>query len=71
VGQASTRTDIEIDDTLLSEAMTAACLPTKRATVEAGLRMLVRVARQKPAFDALKGLGWEEDLDYHLRHLRI
>jgi Arc/MetJ family transcription regulator len=57
------RTNIEIDDLLLSEAMAAASLPTKRATVEAGLRMLVRLARQETAFNALKGLGWEGDLD--------
>jgi Arc/MetJ family transcription regulator len=57
------RTNIEIDDTLLSQAMTATGLPTKRATVEEGLRMLVRMRRQAEAFANLKGLGWEGDLD--------
>jgi Arc/MetJ family transcription regulator len=38
-------------------------LPTKRATVEEGLRMLVRMRRQSEAFANLKGLGWEGDLD--------
>jgi len=57
------RTNIEIDDALLSQAMTATGLPTKRATVEEGLRMLVRMRKQAKAFADLKGLGWEDDLD--------
>jgi Arc/MetJ family transcription regulator len=57
------RTNIEIDDELLSRAMTAAGLSTKRATVEEGLRLLVRVRGQTKAFAELKGLGWEGDLD--------
>jgi Arc/MetJ family transcription regulator len=57
------RTNIEIDDKLLSEAMTVAGLSTKRATVEEGLRLLVRVRKQVKALTRLKGLGWEGDLD--------
>ena len=57
------RTNIEIDDELLSQAMAAAGLPTKRATVEEGLRLLVRVRRETEALAGLKGLGWEGDLD--------
>jgi len=57
------RTNIEIDDELLSQAMTAAGLSTKRATVEEGLRLLVRVRKQARALAELKGLGWEGDLD--------
>ena len=57
------RTNIEIDDELLSQAMAAAGLPTKRATVEEGLRLLVRVRRQTEALQDLKGLGWEGNLD--------
>ena len=57
------RTNIEIDDALLSQAMTATGLPTKRATVEEGLRMLVRMRQQAEAFANLRGLGWEGDLD--------
>ena len=56
------RTNIEIDDELLSQAMTAAGLSTKRATVEEGLRLLVRVHKQVEALDRLRGLGWEGDL---------
>jgi Arc/MetJ family transcription regulator len=57
------RTNIEIDDELLSQAMAAAGLPTKRATVEEGLRLLVRVRKQTKALKELKGLGWEGNLD--------
>jgi Arc/MetJ family transcription regulator len=57
------RTNIEIDDELLSQAMKAAGLSTKRATVEEGLRLLVRVRKQAKALAKLKGLGWEGDLD--------
>ncbi len=57
------RTNIEIDDELLAQAMTAAGLSTKRATVEEGLRLLVRVCKQAKALAGLKGLGWEGDLD--------
>jgi Arc/MetJ family transcription regulator len=57
------RTNIEIDDELLSQAMRAAGLSTKRATVEEGLRLLVRVRAQVEALAELKGVGWEGDLD--------
>ncbi|MBV8976181.1 MAG: type II toxin-antitoxin system VapB family antitoxin [Alphaproteobacteria bacterium] len=56
------RTNIEIDDLLLSRAMAASGLTTKKATVEEGLRMLVRVRRQIKALASIKGLGWEGDL---------
>jgi Arc/MetJ family transcription regulator len=57
------RTNIDIDDALLAQAMTATGFATKRATVEEGLRMLVRMRNQAEAFADLKGLGWEGDLE--------
>ena len=57
------RTNIEIDDTLLASAMAASGQTTKRATVEEGLRTLVRVRRQAKALADLKGLGWKGDLN--------
>jgi Arc/MetJ family transcription regulator len=56
------RTNIEIDDELMSQAMRLTGLTTKRAVVEEGLRLLVRVRRQAEAFKELRGLGWEGDL---------
>ena len=57
------RTNIEIDDALLAQAMTASGLSTKRATVEEGLRLLVQVRGQAQALADLEGLGWDGDLD--------
>ena len=57
------RTNIEIDDELLASAMKATGFATKRATVEEGLRLLVRLRRQRQALDELRGLGWEGNLD--------
>lgn len=57
------RTNIDIDDTLMAEAMAAIGVRTKKEAVEEGLRRLVRAQRQLRAFDELKGIGWEGDLD--------
>jgi Arc/MetJ family transcription regulator len=57
------RTNIEIDDRLLTQAMKATGLSTKRATVEEGLRLLVRLRKQTKALAELGGLGWNGDLD--------
>jgi Arc/MetJ family transcription regulator len=57
------RTNIEIDDKLMAQAIKLTGLPTKRAVVEEGLRLLVRVRKQTQALKALRGLGWEGDLD--------
>ncbi len=57
------RTNIDLDDELLAEAMLATGLSTKRATVEEALRSLVKMHRQKMAIKDMAGLGWEGDLD--------
>ena len=57
------RTNIELDDELVAEAMAATGLPSKRATVEEALRVLVLQHRRKTALANLAGLGWEGDLD--------
>jgi len=57
------RTNIELDDELLAEAMEATGLPTKRATVEEALRLVVQQHRQRHALKELAKLGWEGDLD--------
>lgn len=57
------RTNIELDDELIAEAMAATGLPTKRATVEEALRVLVLQYRRRTALANLAGLGWEGDLD--------
>jgi Arc/MetJ family transcription regulator len=57
------RTNIEIDDTLLAQAMAATGQTTKRATVEEALRTVVRIRSQQEALRSLEGAGWEGDLD--------
>lgn len=57
------RINIDIDDALLARAMTMSGLSTKRAAVEEGLRLLVRVHAQVKALNQLEGLGWEGDLE--------
>ena len=57
------RTNIELDDALIAEAMAITGLPTKKATVEEALRRLVRNDRAKKAIESMAGAGWEGDLD--------
>lgn len=57
------RTNIDIDDALLARALEVSGLRTKRAAVEEGLKLLLRVREQAQALKDLKGLGWEGDLD--------
>ena len=57
------RKNIGIDDTLLAEAMALGGLPTKRAAVEEGLCLLVRVRNQTASLTELHSLGWHGDLD--------
>ena len=57
------RTNIDIDDQLLAEAMAATGQTTKRGTVEEALRRIVKLHRQVQAIEALRGIGWEGDLD--------
>lgn len=57
------RTNIEIDDRLMSEAMAAAGLHTKRETVEAALRLLAQRKRQASIVDLFGKVRWEGDLD--------
>ena len=56
------RTNIDIDDKLLAEAMAATGLKTKREVVEAGLRLLVRRKRQADARALSGAVRWEGDL---------
>ncbi|AXJ94522.1 MULTISPECIES: type II toxin-antitoxin system VapB family antitoxin [unclassified Sphingomonas] len=57
------RTNIDIDDALMAEAMEALGTTTKRDTVIESLRRSIKARRQLAALKALEGLGWEGDLD--------
>jgi len=56
------RTNIVIDDRLIRAAMKASGLPTKRAAVEAGLRLLVQVKAQGRIRRLRGRVAWEGDL---------
>ncbi len=57
------RTNIEINDDLIAEAMAATGLATKKATVEEALRRVVQRHQRQGAIADMAGLGWEGDLD--------
>jgi Arc/MetJ family transcription regulator len=57
------RTHIEIDDQLLEQARRATGLKTKRAVVEAGLRMLLRLKGQEDILRLVGKVRWEGNLD--------
>jgi Arc/MetJ family transcription regulator len=57
------RTNIEIDDELMTEALRLTGLKTKRAVVEAGLKALIRLKRQKKILDLAGKVQWEGNLD--------
>ena len=57
------RTNIEIDDKLMAEAMKAMGTKTKRETVEKALEAQVRYSRQKGILELKGKVQWEGDLD--------
>jgi Arc/MetJ family transcription regulator len=57
------RTNIEIDDELMDEAMRRSGMPTKRAAVEEGLRLLIQTRRQSGLRKLRGKVRWEGDLD--------
>ena len=57
------RTNLDINDDLMEQAMHASGLATKKATVEEALRLLVMRRAQRQALDELWSAGWEGDLD--------
>ncbi len=57
------RTNIVIDDRLMDEAMKKAGLKTKRAAVEAGLRLLIQVKSQARVRRLRGRIRWSGDLN--------
>lgn len=56
------RTNIDLDETLIEQAMIVTGLRTKKATIEEALRLIIRAHRQRQAIEDLRGLGWDGDL---------
>ncbi len=57
------RTNIVIDDDLMAQAMKATGLPTKKAVVEAGLKLLIQVKAQTGVRRLRGKVAWRGDLD--------
>ncbi len=57
------RTNIEIDDALMAEAMAVTGTRTKRETVERALRDLVQISRQRAILKLRGKIEWVGDLD--------
>ncbi|MFT4603481.1 MAG: Arc/MetJ family transcription regulator [Rhodothermales bacterium] len=57
------RTNIVIDDALMSKALQITGLRTKREAVELGLRTLVRLGEQASLRELRGKLSWDGDLD--------
>ena len=57
------RTQIEIDDRLMADALKASGARSKREAVELGLQMLVRMKQQGDLRKLRGKLEWDGDLD--------
>jgi Arc/MetJ family transcription regulator len=57
------RTNIEIDENLLTEAMRVTGLRTKKATVEEGLKLIIQLNQQKKIRELRGKLNWEGNLE--------
>jgi Arc/MetJ family transcription regulator len=57
------RTNIEIDDKLMRQAMKATGATTKRAVVETALRKVVQLKKQEGVLKWFGKIQWEGDLD--------
>jgi Arc/MetJ family transcription regulator len=57
------RTNVVLDDDLISSALKASGLKTKKAAIEEGLKLLVQVKSQTKIRDFRGKLKWSGDLD--------
>jgi Arc/MetJ family transcription regulator len=57
------RTNIEIDDELMDTALRVTGLSTKRAAVEEGLKLLIRLKQQEEVLSLAGRVRWSGDLE--------
>ncbi len=57
------RTNIEIDDGLMADALKATGLTTKKETVELGLKTLIKLDKQRSIRSFRGKLKWDGDLE--------
>ena len=56
------RTNIDIDDKLMAEALAASGLRTKKAVVEEALRHYLRGVEFRDLVEGMRGLEWDDGL---------
>ncbi len=59
----SMRTNIEIDDTLITEALAESKAATKRQVIDQALKEYVRLLRRRKATELRGTVGWSGSLD--------
>jgi len=57
------RTNVVIDDELMTQALSSSGCRTKRAAIESGLRLLVQINSQKKLRQLKGKITWEGDLE--------
>ncbi len=57
------RTNIVLDDETIAEVMARSGVPTMRAAIDMAMRRYLEIERQKDAVEALRGIGWDGDLE--------
>jgi Arc/MetJ family transcription regulator len=57
------RTNIVLDDQLISEAQKLTALPTKKAVVDEALRTLIRLKKQETILSLRGKIHWRGDLN--------
>jgi Arc/MetJ family transcription regulator len=57
------RTNIDIDDALIARALRVSGLPSKRAAVEEGLRLLIKMREQSGLRELFGKIPLDVDLD--------
>ena len=63
------RTNVVIEDELMKKALNLGVYKTKRAAIEAGLRLVIQMNSQKRIRDLRGKVKWEGDLD-EMRQMR-
>ena len=63
IQEVSMRTNIVIDDRLMSEALQVSGYKTKKEAVEEGLKLLIAMRKQAQIREMRGKLSWEGDLD--------
>ncbi len=65
------RTNIDIDDDLMRDAVKATGAPTKRAVVERALRLLIQTHEQAGMRQLRGKVAWQGDLNESRRARRV